>query len=138
MLPGVLTESQQIGGLEHGDQVAGVVAGARHYDASMVSVFGNIQPDALAELINGKDATGKFARLLCVKVPLVGLNLRDEDETPEEEAALHKAARCWLSTPTASTNHHHAFTSFQLKPGVITTAGLCPGISRRLIHQRQR
>ena len=59
----------------------------------MVSVFGNIQPDALTELINGKDATGKFARLLCVKVPLVGLNLRDEDETPEEEAALHQARK---------------------------------------------
>ena len=59
-----------------GNTSYGVVAGARHYDASMVSVFGNIQPDALTELINGKDATGKFARLLCVKVPLVGLNLR--------------------------------------------------------------
>jgi hypothetical protein len=76
-----------------GNTSYGVVAGARHYDASMVSVFGNIQPDVLAELINGKDATGKFARLLCVKVPLVGLNLRDEDETPEEEAALHEARK---------------------------------------------
>ena len=76
-----------------GNTSYGVVAGARHYDASMVSVFGNIQPDALTELINGKDATGKFARLLCVKVPLVGLNLRDEDETPEEEAELHEARK---------------------------------------------
>ena len=44
--------------------------------------YDNLLPPDLAaavELINGKDATSKFARLLCVNVPLVGLNLRDED-----------------------------------------------------------
>ena len=66
-----------------GNTSFGVVAGTRHYDASMVLVFGNIQPDALAELINGKDATGKLVRLLPVKVPLVGLNLRGEEHFVE-------------------------------------------------------
>ena len=35
-----------------GNTSYGVVAGARHYDASMVSVFGNIQPDALTEPVS--------------------------------------------------------------------------------------
>ena len=45
----------------------------------------------LSELINNKDATGKFARLLTVQLPLVPLLLRDDDETPEELMALHRA-----------------------------------------------
>ena len=84
--------------------------------------------DALTELINGKYSTGKFARLLCVKVPLVGLNLRDEDETPEEEAALHEARKVLAKYTDRFQNHHHVFTSFQLKLAVATTAGLRPGI----------
>lgn len=101
-------------------------------------MLSNIQPAALAELINGKDVTGKFVRLLLVMVSLVGFNLRGEDETPEEDAALYEARKVLVNMPIASTKHNHASTSAELTTGVITTVGLRPGLSSRLIHQRQK
>lgn len=64
-----------------------VEAGVRSYSSCHVSVYGNIQPRKLKELINGEDETGMFARFLFVRVPNGDLNLQDADLTDEEEAA---------------------------------------------------
>jgi len=45
----------------------------------------------LRELINGSDASGKFARLIMVKCPLRPLNLKDDPITSEEKKAYEKA-----------------------------------------------
>lgn len=57
---------------------------ARSYEKCHVSLIGGVQPEKLRQLIGGKDATGKFARFLMVKLPLVPLTLRDSDPSEEE------------------------------------------------------
>ncbi len=61
-----------------------VEAGARSYERCHVSLYGNIQPAKLRSLINGEDATGKFARFLFVRVSARPLQLRVDDPTAEE------------------------------------------------------
>ena len=68
-----------------------VESAPRSYDACHVSIFGNIQPDLLRELINGQDSTGKFARFLFCRVPAKALLLDDDDPTDEEWDAFEKA-----------------------------------------------
>ena len=63
----------------------------RSYSSCHVSLFGGIQDQVLRELINGSDASGKFARLIMVKCPLRPLNLKDDPITPEEQKAYQKA-----------------------------------------------
>ena len=65
----------------------------RSYDSCHVSIFGNIQPEVLRELINGEDTTGKFARFLFCRVPSKALLLSDEDPTDEEWDAHESAQR---------------------------------------------
>ncbi len=69
-----------------GDGFASIRVGnkPRSYESCHVSIFGNIQPEVLRELINGKDTTGKFARFLFCRVPTKALLLSDEDPTDEE------------------------------------------------------
>ena len=78
----------------------------RHYEACHVSVFGNIQPDILKALINGQDASGKFARFLFVRIPNTPLELRDDDLSDEEiaefeaaEARLREYAKRFFALP---------------------------------------
>ena len=59
----------------------------RSYSSCHVSLFGGIQDQVLRELINGSDASGKFARLIMVKCPLRPLKLKDDPITLEEEKA---------------------------------------------------
>lgn len=84
-----------------------VTAAPRFYEACHVSIYGNIQPDVLKELINGKDHTGKFARFLFCRVPLGTLSLSDEDPT-EEEARAHAEAHQVLA--------HYANALYVLTP----------------------
>jgi len=70
-----------------------VEAGARCYERCHVALYGNIQPGKLRALINGDDATGKFARFLFVRVPAQPLQLRVEDPSEEERAAYAKAVQ---------------------------------------------
>ena len=63
----------------------------RNYEACHVSIFGNIQPDLLKELINHQDVTGKFARFLFVRIPRGPLQLQDDDPTDEEIQAFEEA-----------------------------------------------
>lgn len=64
---------------------------SRSFERCHVSVYGNIQPLKLKELINGKDHTGRYARFLMNKLPAIPLALRDEDPTPEQKAAYAAA-----------------------------------------------
>ena len=64
---------------------------SRSFERCHVSVYGNIQPLKLKELINGKDHTGRYARFLLNKLPAIPLTLRDEDPTPEQQAAYADA-----------------------------------------------
>lgn len=68
-----------------------VGAGARSYERCHVALYGAIQPQKLKELINGEDATGKFARFLFVRVPARPLSLRIDDPTPAERTAYTEA-----------------------------------------------
>jgi hypothetical protein len=68
-----------------------VTTGARHFDRCHVSLYGNIQPDVLKEIINGNDSTGKFARFLFFRVPSRPLALQDADPTEEERRQFAKA-----------------------------------------------
>lgn len=68
-----------------------VEAGFRSYERCHVSLYGNIQPEKLRQLMNGNDPTGKFARILMVKIPVVPLTLRDEDPTENERSAYASA-----------------------------------------------
>ena len=63
----------------------------RSYSSCHVSLFGGIQDQVLRELINGSDASGKFARLNFVKCPLRPLNLKDDPITPPEQKAYELA-----------------------------------------------
>jgi len=65
----------------------------RSYSSCHVSLFGGVQDEVLRELINGSDASGKFARILMVKIPLKPLELKDDPITPEEDEAFKKAER---------------------------------------------
>ena len=59
----------------------------RSYETCHVSILGGIQPDELKKLIGGRDATGKFARILMLRIPLVPLKLADESPSPQTKAA---------------------------------------------------
>ena len=69
------------------------VGEVRSYSSCHVSLFGGVQDEVLKELINGKDASGKFARILMVKCPLKPLALKDDPDTPQEEEAYTKAQK---------------------------------------------
>ena len=86
-----------------------VESAPRSYDACHVSIFGNIQPDLLRELINGQDSTGKFARFLFCRVPAKALLLDDDDPTDEEWDAFEKAQ---------STLQDYASRLYRLPPRV--------------------
>ena len=55
----------------------------RSYSSCHVSLFGGVQDEVLRELINGSDASGKFARILMVKCPLKPLELKDDPISAE-------------------------------------------------------
>jgi hypothetical protein len=63
-----------------------IEAGSRCYDSCHLSIYGNIQPEALRELINNDDSKGKFARFLFVRLPTGVIKYQDEDPTNEEIA----------------------------------------------------
>ncbi len=65
----------------------------RSYSSCHVSLFGGVQDEVLRELVNGSDASGKFARILMVKCPRRPLELKDDPITPEEDEAFHRAER---------------------------------------------
>lgn len=68
-----------------------IEAGSRCYDSCHLSVYGNIQPEALRELINNDDSKGKFARFLFVQLPTGVIRYEDDDPTDEEIAAWNHA-----------------------------------------------
>ena len=65
----------------------------RSYSLCHVSLFGGIQDEVLRELINGEDASGKFARIMPVKCPLKPLELKDDPISAEEQEAFERAER---------------------------------------------
>ena len=89
-----------------------VESAPRSYDACHVSIFGNIQPDLLRELINGQDSTGKFARFLFCRVPAKALLLDDDDPT----------APCRI-TPRGFIASRLGFTSSLLRLRRLSTPG---------------
>jgi hypothetical protein len=68
-----------------------VEAEPRSYESCHLSIFGNVQPDVLRSLVNGDDATGTFARFLFCRLPLVPLQLNDDDPTPDQWGAFEQA-----------------------------------------------
>ena len=79
-------------GIRVGNDSGGIV---RDYENCHVSIYGNIQPDLLRELINGDDTTGKFARFLFCRIPTRIMELSDEDPS-DEELEAHAAAEAVL------------------------------------------
>ena len=69
----------------------------RSYSSCHVSLFGGVQDEVLRELINGSDASGKFARILMVKCPLRPLELKDDPISAEEQEAFERAERVLAS-----------------------------------------
>ena len=65
----------------------------RSYSSCHVSLFGGIQDEVLRELINGEDASGKFARIMPVKCPLKPLELKDDPISAQEQEAFERAER---------------------------------------------
>ena len=63
----------------------------RNYESCHVSIYGNIQPDLLKDLINHQDVTGKFARFLFVRIPRGPLQLLDDDPTDAQIQAFEAA-----------------------------------------------
>ena len=68
-----------------------VEAGSRCYESCHLSVYGNIQPEALRQLVNGDDSKGKFARFLFVHLPTRVVTYQDDDPTEEELATWRHA-----------------------------------------------
>jgi hypothetical protein len=114
-----------------------VDAPPRTYEACHLSVYGNVQPDVLRSLINGDDATGTFARFLFCRVPLVPLQLDDDDPTPEALRAFQHAQqlladyasrlyrlppRTYSLSKQARADFHSWFRRYQ-------TRALAPGVS---------
>jgi len=62
-----------------------VVDGVRDFHACHVSLYGNIQPEKLAELIGDKDDTGHWARVLMAALPNRKIRFRDDDLSAEEQ-----------------------------------------------------
>ena len=69
----------------------------RSYSSCHVSLLGGVQDEVLRELINGSDASGKFARILMVKCPLRPLELKDDPISAEEQEAFERAERVLAS-----------------------------------------
>ena len=63
----------------------------RHFADSLVSIYGGIQPQKLKQLIGGDDFTGKWARILFVRVPEKPIELLTRKRSYEEVMALEQA-----------------------------------------------
>ncbi len=59
--------------------------GVREFDASHVSLYGNIQPEKLAELIGDEDDTGQWARVLMAALPNRKIRFRDDELSDEDQ-----------------------------------------------------
>ena len=70
-----------------------VGAEARQFERCHVSLYGNIQPAKLRQLINGDDCTGKFARFLFCELPGTIPRLCDHDPTAAELQTYMDAQR---------------------------------------------
>jgi Protein of unknown function (DUF3987) len=121
-----------------GEGFASIRVGAtpRFYEACHVSIYGNIQPDVLSDLINGNDSTGKFARFLFCRVPSGVLSLPDTDPTDEERRAHAEAnqvltnyanklyalaPKTYQFTAEARTAFHAWFKTHQLRADLTAT-----------------
>ena len=116
----------------------------RSYENCHVSIFGNIQPELLRELINGEDSTGKFARFLFCRVPTKALLLSDEDPTDEErdahESAQQKlryyASKIYAEPPRVyklSANARKAFNAWFNQHQQTALLPAMPGVVRSLL-----
>ena len=65
--------------------------GVREFDASHVSLYGNIQPEKLAELIGDEDDTGHWARCLMAALPEKEIRFRDDDLSEEDQQRFDQA-----------------------------------------------
>ena len=74
-----------------------VGAEARQFERCHVSLYGNIQPAKLRQLINGDDCTGKFARFLFCELPGTIPRLCDHDPTAAEQQKFIDAQRVLAS-----------------------------------------
>ena len=113
-----------------------VTAGYRSYESCHVSIYGNIQPDVLADLVNGDDSTGKFARFLFCRLPSGVLSLPDTDPTDEELRAYQAAQQVLVNyadklyalppktyrfTAEARASFHAWFKQHQLRADLTAT-----------------
>ena len=64
---------------------------ARQFERCHVSLYGNIQPGKLRQLVNGDDCTGKFARFLFCSLPNTIASLCDRDPTEAEQRRYQQA-----------------------------------------------
>ena len=68
-----------------------VVDGVREFDASHISLYGNIQPEKLAELIGDEDDTGHWARCLMAALPDKEIRFRDDDLSEDDQQRFDQA-----------------------------------------------
>jgi hypothetical protein len=65
--------------------------GVREFDASHVSLYGNIQPEKLAELIGDEDDTGHWARCLMASLPNREIHFRDHELSEDDQQRFDQA-----------------------------------------------
>ena len=84
---------QLFDGGSHVETRVGVNGGGelRYIPDSLVSLYGGIQPEKLKQLMGSDDVTGKWARLLFVRLLNQPLKLQKRKRTPEERQALDDA-----------------------------------------------
>ena len=110
----------------------------RSYSSCHVSLFCGVQDEVLRELINGSDASGKFARLNMVKCPLRPLKLKDDPITLEEQKAYEKAEHSLTFWARKLYELRPQTYQLSLKLAGISTAGFMLTSWRLCGHQRRR
>ena len=65
--------------------------GVREFDASHVSLYGNIQPEKLTELIGDEDDTGHWARCLMASLPNRQIRFRDDELSEADQQRFDQA-----------------------------------------------
>ena len=91
-----------------------IEAGSRCYESCHLSIYGNIQPEALRKLINDDDSKGKFARFLFVQLPARVVNYEDDDPSDEEQDAWNHAQqvlRDYADELHALKPRHYSFSA---------------------------
>ncbi|GIR23821.1 MAG: hypothetical protein CM15mP38_0040 [Synechococcus sp.] len=104
----------------------------RSYSSVYLSLFSGIKTRYLRELINGEDASGKFARIMPVKCPLKPLELKDDPIGARGAGeAFRRAERVLAFYAVCCTSCRPVGIDSLQRLAAISTAGFAPTSWRR-------